>query len=170
MLEGSAPAALRLSGVDLPGRRLVQDSPVLLNGAGLRRLFLWPVYVGALYLSEPTRDAAQAIQADQPKLIGMHYLVNTPRGSQLRSYRKKVARSGVPGVSERVEQLCQWLEPVPAGQSVELEYHPALGTTLRVCGQDRGCLPGHDLMRALWTIYLGPSPATEGLKRAMLGG
>ena len=43
------------------------------------------------------------------------------------------------------------------------------GTSIFVKGQQKGTIPGPDFMNAVYTIYLGPAPASENLKEALLG-
>ena len=61
------------------------------------------------------------------------------------------------------------MQSVHKGDVVVLDYKPGTGTTVSFNGSAKGTLPGADLMRAIWTIYLGDNPPTNGLKKGMLG-
>jgi chalcone isomerase-like protein len=43
------------------------------------------------------------------------------------------------------------------------------GTTLVLNGKALGSIPGDDFARALFTVWFGPKPGDENLKRGMLG-
>jgi len=61
------------------------------------------------------------------------------------------------------------MELVHSGDEVVFDYVPGKGTQVKVKGKDKGTIEGADFMRALWTIYLGPNPPSESLKKGMLG-
>ena len=66
--------ARELAGVVLPQQ--VQPAgmqqTLQLNGAGIRKKFFVKVYVAALYLPQPTRDAAALLQSPPPNRMLMH--------------------------------------------------------------------------------------------------
>ena len=69
LLLAALPAsALEISGVKVPDSIQVDGKPLVLNGAGLRtRSFLKvKVYVGALYLTQRSTDAAAIVALDAP--------------------------------------------------------------------------------------------------------
>ena len=56
-----------------------------------------------------------------------------------------------------------------AGDKIIFDYTPEDGTSIFVKGQKKGTIPGQDFMNAVYTIYLGPAPASSNLKEALLG-
>jgi Chalcone isomerase-like len=46
---------------------------------------------------------------------------------------------------------------------------PGAGIEVTERGQIRGTVPGDDFSRALFTVWFGPKPGDENLKRGMLG-
>ena len=48
-------------------------------------------------------------------------------------------------------------------------WRPGVGLEIAIDGKPRGTVPGDDLARTLFTVWFGPTPGDENLKRGMLG-
>src|SRR4051812_23934094 len=59
--------AAEVSGVRLDDKTQVESQDLVLNGAGLRKRFVFSVYVLGLYLAEKKNDAAAVLQLPGPK-------------------------------------------------------------------------------------------------------
>ncbi|MGH8579082.1 MAG: chalcone isomerase family protein [Gammaproteobacteria bacterium] len=71
----STPLAAReVGGVKLDDQVQLGGTPLVLNGAGVRSEFFAKVYVGALYLSKPSKSIAEILEMSGPKRIAMHFL------------------------------------------------------------------------------------------------
>src|SRR5687768_2284199 len=79
--------AATLAGVTLPDTATVAGRPVRLNGMGLREKYTLDIYVGGLYLTHPTTDAAAALAADEPKRVVMHFVFSVSRDQMVASFR-----------------------------------------------------------------------------------
>jgi hypothetical protein len=75
--------AATLAGVTMPDTAPVAGKTLRLNGLGLRTKVFFKIYVGGLYLENPTRDAAKAISADETKRVVMHFLYKKVTAKQL---------------------------------------------------------------------------------------
>ncbi|MCK6506421.1 chalcone isomerase family protein [Myxococcota bacterium] len=149
----------------------VGGQALLLNGMGLREKYTLDIYVGGLYLPSRTTSSSTAIQQDVPKRITMHFIYKEVTAAQMaETFHEGRAKLGdTTALEARFAKLDGWLSDVHKGDVVTLDYVPGKGTTLSYNGTERGTLEGADMMRALWTIYLGPSPASKSLKEGMLG-
>ena len=58
--------------------------------------------------------------------------------------------------------------PLQYGDSVQIEYVPAKGTTVRVNKGVAGSVAQHDLMLAFLDHWLGDRPVSEEIKRTLL--
>ena len=165
--------ALDIAGVTLPDTATVADTPVVLNGAGLRE-FLWiDIYVGGLYLPTKTTSAKTAISSDVPKRIVMQFIYRkVGRDKMLDTFRDGFAKQ--PGLGDMTAELAKleamFDRDMVAGDVVVLDYVPAKGITIRVNDKAKGTLGDAAFMRGIWSIFLGDSPASEKLKQGMLGG
>jgi len=57
-----------------------------------------------------------------------------------------------------------------AGDQILVDYAPGTGTTITVNGVAKPPIAGADLMKLVFSMFIGPIPATEKLKAGMMGG
>lgn len=167
----SAAQAGELAGVTLPDQATVGGKSVVLNGMGLREKYFIDVYVGGLYLTTKTGDAAKAIDTDEPKRLLMHFVYSDVPADKVReTFSEGFATvPGAAAMKDKVTKLNGWMVDLTTGDEVVLDYVPGTGTTVTVKGQNKGTIDGADFMRALWGVYLGASPPTAKLKSGLLG-
>jgi hypothetical protein len=172
LFAGPADAG-SLAGVTMPDSVPVAGKTLRLNGLGLRTKVFFKIYVGGLYLENPTHDAARTISADETKRVVMHFLYKKVTAKQLVDAWDEDFGENNPGASPAVkadvEKFKSWMSDLVAGQEIVATYEPGKGTAVEVAGQEKGTIPGDEFMRALWSVWLGPHPPTEDLKKGMLG-
>ena len=161
-----------LSGVTMSEIATVGGTTLQLNGMGLRELVFVDVYVGGLYLPTRTRSAREAIEADVPKRIVMHFIFRkVSREKMIATFQEGLERNPAgAALNERMQRLFSVVETSHSGDRIVLDYVPGEGLSFIKNGQTRITIEGADFMRAIWSIYLGEEPASEDLKRGMLGG
>lgn len=168
----SVAQAGTLAGVTLPDTAASGSGETLvLNGMGLREKFFLDIYVGGLYLKAKTHDASSVINTNEPKRIVMKFIYSKVTKQQMidtfeENFVKNPAASAL---GDRKQQLYSAMQDVLKGDEVMIDYIPGTGTTIYINNQIKATIPGADFMRALFTIYLGPSPAYGPLKDGMLG-
>ncbi len=161
-----------LAGVTVPDTATLGGETVQLNGLGLREKFFFDIYVGSLYLKTKTSDAKKAIEADEPKMVEMHFIYDELTKEQVAgAFEESFAKNpGAAAVRSDLDKLISW---VPAklkkNQVIVFEYVPGTGTTFKVDGTAKGTVAGADFMKVVWGIWLGPNPPTAALKTGMLG-
>lgn len=164
--------AATLAGVTLPDSSTVGGQPVTLNGLGLREKFLFDIYVGGLYLTKTTHDGAAAIAADEPKKVVMHFVYSKVTHQQMiDSFEEQFGQLPAAAAQRaNIEKIESWVPAeITAGKELIFEYTPGVGTSMFVGSQKMGTIPGTDFMKLVFSIYVGPHPPTEDLKRGMLG-
>lgn len=170
---GQASAAAELAGVTLPDEVTIEGRNLHLQGLGIRKKFLFKVYVGGLYLATPTQDAGEAIRAEEPKRIVMHFLRDVGEAKIREAFDEGFFNNSqelLNVLRERIESFHQILAGgMEKGQEATFTYLPGEGTRVRVDGDLRGTIEGDDFMQALWSVWLGQVPADHELKRKMLG-
>ena len=70
----SLAAGRDIGGVNLPDTVTAEGKTLKLNGGGIRTKAIFKVYVGALYLESPSRDAAAVVSSDQLKRMQLSLL------------------------------------------------------------------------------------------------
>lgn len=173
LLCSSPVNAATLKGVDLPDTLDVDGQTLKLQGMGLRKKFLFSVYVGALYLVTPTPDADAAIGADEPKRISMHFVRDVGADNIREAFEEGFfnnSQEKLDRLRTRIDRLLSLFNGgVRKGTEVSFTYLPGEGTQVSFDGTQRAVLEGRDFMEALWAIWLGEVPADYDLKRGMLG-
>lgn len=157
-----------------PSELSIGQTRCVLNGFGLRKKFIVDVYYGALYVTEKSSDPLTITQADKAKGIVMHFVYKEVKASKLVETWKegfaKTASNPSTALKSRLETFEGYFtESVKKGDEIRLLYEPGIGTHVVIKGQEKGVVPGADFMQALWGIFLGDKPASEALKKGMLG-
>ena len=169
------PARAReVAGVELPEQVTVGEKTLALNGAGVRVKVIVKVYVGALYLEHKSTDASAIVAADETKRVVLHFVHSkVDKGKLVNAWKEGFeanSKASLAALGPRIEKFNGMMADVVAGDRIELTYVPGEGTHVGVKGKEVGVLEGKDFADALFLIWLGPKPAHEGLKKAMLRG
>ena len=164
-----AAQARTLQGVEVPEAYTLEGQALPLRGAGVRKAFLFTVYVAALYLEAPSGDAAGE---DRAKVLTLRFVRDRDRGDLAELFQEGFfnnAQEQLPQLQGRLDRLLALFPSgVEKGQTVTFAYRPGVGTRVTI-GDREAVIEGVDFMAALWSVWLGEVPADHGLKRALLG-
>lgn len=161
-----------LAGVTMPDTLDASGDKLVLNGLGLREMLFIDIYVAGLYLPTKTHDPSVVINSDVHKRVVMHFIFRRVSPSQIKDtfHEGILNQPGGEKLAAQVAILESYMtENVYAGEEFSVDYTPGVGTTIYAKGVKKGTIPGVDLMKALFSIYVGPKPATEALKQGLLG-
>ena len=167
-----APAQARtLEGVELPDTAVVDGATLKLNGMGLRAATALRVkaYVGGLYLEQPSSDAATVIDSHQRKRVTMKFLRDIDRGRLTSGWAESLRKVGGKNMEHSIAQFTSLIPDVKTGDTMSFTWRPGVGLEVAMDEKVRGAVPGDDFARALFTVWFGPEPGDENLKRGMLG-
>ena len=165
-----APAQARtLAGVELPDTVTVDGTTLRLNGIGLRAATALRVkaYVGGLYLEQPSSDGATVIDSHQPKRVTMKFLRDIDRQRLTSGWAESLRKVG--GKEPSIAEFTSLIPDVKTGDTMSFTWRPGVGLEVAKDGKVRGAVAGDDFARALFTVWFGPEPGDEELKRGMLG-
>ena len=166
------PAA-ELAGVRVPETVVVEGKTLKLNGMGLRKKVVFKVYVAALYVEKPSKDAAALLASGETKSMRLHIL-RSLKGSQVTEAIaegfERNSKEQLPKLKPRLDRLSAMVPDVKEGDEIALTWVPDKGVVVSVRGTDRGTIEGRDFADALFAVWLGPNPVQEDLKKALLGG
>jgi len=167
-----APAQARtLEGVELPDTAVVDGATLKLNGMGLRAATALRVkaYVGGLYLEEPSSDAAKVIDSRQRKRVTMKFLRDIDRGRLTSGWAESLRKVGGKTMEPSITEFTSLIPDVKTGDTMSFTWLPSVSLEVAMDDKVRGTVPGDDFARALYTVWFGPEPGDENLKRGMLG-
>ncbi len=171
-LAGSAGAG-ELSGVKMPDTLAIGGKDLKLNGMGLRKKSIFKVYVGGLYLEAPSKDAAAILASDAPRAMRMQFVRSVDKGKLSEAYREGFeanAKEKAASQKASVDKFLAAVADVKDGDVVTFSYVPGTGTTVKQGDKDLVAIEGKDFGEVLFSLWLGPKPPTEDLKKGLLGG
>jgi len=167
--------AVGVEGVYVPETAVVAGQPLQLNGAGVRTKFFFDIYVGALYLSHPIRQASSAIEEAGPKRVSMHFLYGGVGRKKLtdgwiEGFEKNQSKAAMDALRSRLNTFNTMFGDVVKGDAYVFDFLPDGTTIVTFKGREKGRIQGEDFQRALLAVWLGKRPADKDLKKAMLWG
>ncbi len=165
-------AAKELAGVKMPDTTVVAGKTLQLNGVGLRKKAIFKVYVGGLYLEAPSHDAAAIMASDAPKAIKMHFLRGIGRSTMVDAFKEGFegnAKDKLTSQKAAIDKFLGMVADVKDGDVWTFAYDPAKGTSVFHGDREVGTIEGKEFAQALFSIWLGPKPPSEDLKKGMLG-
>jgi hypothetical protein len=171
------PAAARdVDGVQVPDRLTLAgvQAPLVLNGAGYRKKFFIKVYIGALYLTEPVRQAEPVLAATTPRVMRMHFVHSVSRDKLASAWQDGIVANHTPAEVKALQPLLERFNPMmrdmKVGDVLRLDLLAGGSTRVSINNELRGTLDGVDFQRALLKAWLGEHPADKDLKQALLSG
>ena len=172
LLVAFAAPAKEVNGVQVQDTVTAEGKTLKLNGAGLRKKFIFDVYVGALYVEEPSKDAATILGKDGVRRVEMHMLRDLQKEQIVEAIKEgfeKNSKDKLPALKDRLDKfIAQMPEKVTKGQVLKLTYVPGKGTTVTGEGE-KAQIEGKDFADALFSVWLGAHPVDDNLKKGMLG-
>lgn len=167
-------SAASCRGVDFAPTVEVDGQALALNGLGVRlaTFLAVPVYVGALHLATPTREAEVALAATSPWRLTQHFLRDVDAATLRDAWETGFARNAgedLAGLRARIERLAGWMRDVRTGERLVYTRRPD-GVEVEIAGRAVGTIEGEDFARALLAVWLGAAPPNPELKSGLLGG
>jgi len=150
---------------------------LILNGAGLRTLYMVKIYVAGLYLTEKKGNTADVIALKGPKRIQMSLIrgVSVEQlldalNEGLKANLSAAEQAEFAGQIEQLNTTFSTLKKTKKGDVVALDFIPGAGTRVSVNGQSTSPpIAGDEFYGALLKIWLGDKPVQDKLKAALLG-
>jgi len=174
---GAPALAAEVAGVTLAENISVGGQALVLNGAGIRTMLFFKIYVGSLYLPQKAGDLA-GVLARGPRRIQMNLLRDLTSDQLVGALIGGLAANNSPdkmaAIKTGTDQLVRILT---ASKDVDVKATDVLtmdfvdgATKVALNGEAKGVIPGTEFNSALTRIWLGDKPAGGNLKKAMLGG
>ncbi|BEU98166.1 chalcone isomerase family protein [Acidovorax sp. DW039] len=153
------------------------DTPLQLNGAGVRYKAVFKVYTAGLYLEKKAATPQEVTALRGPKRMSITMLREIDstelgklfsRGMEDNMDRAAFSRVA-PGVL-RMSQIFSDHKKLQAGDQFTIDWIPGTGTVITVKGKPQGePFKEPEFFNALMGIWLGNQPADWKLKEALLG-
>ncbi|MBN1830409.1 MAG: chalcone isomerase family protein [Deltaproteobacteria bacterium] len=164
-----------LYGVTFPGEKIVDGKKLTLNGvACLKKFGFVKVYVGGLYLENPTKDPREVIESEQIKQFDLRYLTDKATAKKLQEgFVELIADNNPPELVKAhkadIDTYVSWFDKDMApGKTSVTTYRPGVGLTLEWQEEMKGTMPGSEFAQMYFRYTFGDK-ADQGLKKAYLG-
>jgi len=168
--------AAEIAGVKIPDKikPAASNNELVLNGAGIRRKFIFKVYVGALYLAEAARTEEAVLANDGAKRVLMHFLYDKVEKESLDDawwdgFKANHTEQEMVGLNDRITQFVSLFGDSVEGDQIMFDFLPPETTRVTINDSEKGNIKGADFYRGLLKVWLGDSPVTTDLKNGMLG-
>jgi hypothetical protein len=109
------------------------------------------------------------IDSRQRKRVTMKFLRDIDRGNLSSNWAASLRKAGGKTMEDSISRFTSLIADVKKGDSMSFTWRPGVGLEIAIDGKPRGTVPGDDLARTLFTVWFGPTPGDENLKRGMLG-
>ncbi len=177
ILVSLSASGREIAGFNLPESVQVDDThaPLVLNGAGIRRKFFFPVYVGALYLPNKTTDAKEAIAMMGDKRVTMRFIHSEIPARKLATawregFADNLSTDEMRRFNASIVKFWSMFPGVRKGDEIDIDQLADKGVGVTLNGKPLGRIDDPAFMSVLLRIWLGKEPASNRLKRDMLGG
>ncbi|WP_439891995.1 chalcone isomerase family protein [Ralstonia sp. 25C] len=170
-------ATVSIEGVPFDDAARVAGRELLLNGTGLRAVFVIKGYVAGLYLPERAKNAAVILGMKGPKRLQIHPLRDVGADTFIRALNDGIHRNQteiqMQKLADRLTQLEDTMRQIGStkrGDTINFDYAPEAGTTISINGVARAKpIPGEDFYQAVLSIFIGNYPVDRDLKSGLLG-
>lgn len=181
LLVGAAAAAAQpvvVEGARYDASVVLGGEPLVLNGVGVRKRFVFDIYVGGLYVPKKAARTEELVRQPGAKRVALRFLrdvegelfVNSLHAG-LKANHTEIELARWESQVETLTTTIKTIALARRGDTVYFDYTPQDGTRVSVNGVTRGPLiPGEDFYAAVLRVWLGETPADAGLKKGMLGG
>jgi Chalcone isomerase-like len=144
-----------------------------LTGTALRQRYLFNVYTVGSYVQAgvTVAGAEELAAADCPKLLHLVMERDVDGKDLAEAFTTAIRRShAAPAFAEELALLDNLLRglSVKKGDHVRLTHVPKVGMHGALVGKTEFLIKNVAFSRAVWEIYLGPSPVTEPIKRGLV--
>lgn len=175
MLLAVRAEARTRGGVTMPDHVRVYGKCLFLNGLALREVTIFgiDVYVAGLYLERRSSDPNDILRSQQIKILHIFFKRHVDRSDLINRARKKLDKILTPQQRRRflpkIARLAGWIPSLHEGDTLTFTYLPKRGLQLQVDGALKGIIPGKRFARALFSLWLGPHPTSDKVKRGLCG-
>ena len=159
--------------VSMADKMLLAQTPLILNGLGVRRAtwFKVKVYVGGLYLKEKSKETKKILSMPYPKFMRMTFVRNVDKKDLSEGwedgFKAALGKEGYKTFASQILQFKQTMGDIKKGQSIEISFLQK-GAEVIFNGQKKGLIAGADFAGALLSVWF-VNPKDEGLRDGLLG-
>jgi len=170
----TATAQIRVGKAILPYEVNFADTELKLNGAGMREMLWIDLYAGGLYLQKKSKDPKVILDANETMAIKLNivsgFVTQKKMIKAVKDGFTKATFGNTEALDERITKFIKFFsEPIVKNDVFDIVYVKDEGVKAYKNDKELGIIKGRDFKYALFKIWLGEEPASEGIKNGMLG-
>lgn len=163
-----------LSGVTFQKKMMIGETPLELNGAGIRSKYFMDMYVMGLYLGTKTTDAKKIIAANEHFSIKLQIVSSLITSEKMTTainegFENATNKNTVPIKKQIDEFIAAFKDEIKKGDEFTIFYVPNKAVMVVKNGKAMAKIEGIEFKKALLGIWLSDKPADNDLKKALLG-
>ncbi len=163
-----------ISGVSVKKSITIQNQQLYLNGAGIRSILFFDLYIGALYLKNTSHNAKKIISSKEPMDIRMYITSSLISSGKLKSgFKDAFSKSKNAGYKTNAKTINSFLKSFNANINkkdiFDFAFFPNKGVNIYKNGKLIQSINNFIFKKALFAIWLSSNPAQKSLKEKMLG-
>jgi len=164
----TATAQIRVGKAVLPYEESFGGVELKLNGAGLREMLWIDLYAGGLYLQKKSKDPRVILDADETMAIKLNivsgFVTQKKMIKAVRDGFNKATFGNTEALDKRINKFIRFFnEPIVKNDIFDIVYIKGEGVKAFKNGKELGVVEGRDFKYALFKIWLGEEPASEGI-------
>lgn len=168
--------ALEIAGVQIPDSTpgMATGEQLQLNGAGIRRKFIFKIYIGGLYLPQKADSLDKVLALPGSKRVLMHFLYKEIEKSKLdaawrEGLEDNLSKEELVKLEPALQQFTALFSDVKEGDRIWIDQLTNGATRVTLNDKVTGEVSDPELYRGLMKMWLGEDPVTTELKQGMLG-
>ncbi len=170
--KSQSTGTITISGVVMDKTVQVDGHACNLIGAGLLRYrTVFRAYVAALYLEK--KHTSGDLYKDIPKSLVIEYFHAIDAqgfiSATQQGFMNNLSKDKLEAINERAKILYSLYRDVKPRDRYSFTYIPGIGSQIALNGKVLGTINGLDFSNAMLSIWLGPNPLDQTLKKALLG-
>ncbi len=167
-------AQIRVGKAVLPYEESFGEVDLKLNGAGIRSMLWIDLYAGGLYLQKKSKDPLKILDADETMVIKLNivsgFVTQKKMIKAVKDGFEKATFGNTKPLQDRISKFIKFFnEPIVRNDIFDIAYIKDEGVKAFKNGKELGVIKGRDFKYALFKIWLGDEPASEDVKKGMLG-
>lgn len=166
-----------VSGVRVAQTHVLDNETLVLNGAGVRSLLMIKVYVAALYVNRPMKNAEEIILSPQSRRVELIMKRSIDAKMILDSFhdalKQNLSRDTYQQLQPRFGELDSTIRNIKTtkeGDRLALDFTASGDTRITFNGEHKETISGESFGQGLLKIWLGTNPVQDNLKKALLCG
>ena len=166
-------AAIKIKGHNIADSIMLETTPLVLNGAGVRSKWFISLYIASLYLPEKASNSAQILKMDSPlemELLIISSMISPEKMASATREGFEISTQGnIEPIAEDIESFVKvFSEDIKEGDVFTLAYVPDQGVMASKNGTLKATIPGVAFAQALFGMWLSPNNIQGSLRNDLL--